>query len=217
MRRSRTYKSVLVSVLLVSVAALIPIGVASAKRPPGWDKGEKKGWTSDVPPGIEKKGGWMPPGLSKKEKAEWQDGHPPGWGRGRKLGWSSDVPPGWDKWTKEKRKGWQKNLKEAKSDLESGLISVEMAARKGVPIKHAKAIVVAAMANGVKGEGIEKATRAVAYGVGREVDFDQLGKYVNEKLGEGLKGDNLAIEIYKEVARCHEEKMKAKEAMQGEK
>ena len=23
-------------------------------RPPGWDKGEKKGWTSDVPPGQEK-------------------------------------------------------------------------------------------------------------------------------------------------------------------
>ena len=132
------------------------------------------------------------------------------------MGWSSDVPPGWDKWTKEKRKGWQKNLKEAKSDLESALLSVEMSARKGVPIKHTKAIVVAAMANGVKAEGIEKATRAVAYGVGREVDFDQLGKYVNEKLDEGLKGDNLAIEIYEEVARRHEEKMKAKEAMQGE-
>ena len=25
-------------------------------RPPGWDKGEKRGWSSDVPPGLEKKG-----------------------------------------------------------------------------------------------------------------------------------------------------------------
>ena len=24
-------------------------------RPPGWDKGEKRGWGSDVPPGLEKK------------------------------------------------------------------------------------------------------------------------------------------------------------------
>ncbi len=88
-----------------------------------------------------------------------------------------------------------------------------MSARKGVPIRHAKAIVVAAVAEGLKGEGIEKATRAVAYAVGREIDFDQLGKYVNEKLDEGLRGNDLAIEIYKEVARRHEEKMRAKEAL----
>ncbi len=24
-------------------------------RPPGWDKGEKRGWNSDIPPGLEKK------------------------------------------------------------------------------------------------------------------------------------------------------------------
>ncbi len=24
-------------------------------RPPGWEEGEKKGWQSDVPPGLEKK------------------------------------------------------------------------------------------------------------------------------------------------------------------
>ena len=70
---------------------------------------------------------------------------------------------------------------EAKSDLENALLSVEMSARKGVPIRHAKAIVVAAIANDVEGKGIEKATRAVAYAAGREIDFDQLGKYVNEK------------------------------------
>ena len=29
---------------------------SSDARPPGWDKGEKKGWQSDVPPGLEKKG-----------------------------------------------------------------------------------------------------------------------------------------------------------------
>jgi hypothetical protein len=27
----------------------------SKNKPPGWDKGEKKGWQSDIPPGLEKK------------------------------------------------------------------------------------------------------------------------------------------------------------------
>lgn len=253
------FKSVLVSVLVVSMAVLVLTPVASAeakgkgsgKTPPGWDKGEKEGWTSDVPPGIGKKGGWMPPGLSKKEQAEWETGRPPGWSRGKKEGWTSDIPPGlekkggwmppglskttpsgWDKWSERKKKGWEKDLKGAKNevkgkgkkvkdfsdtDLESALISVEMAARKGVPVKHARGLVVAAMLRGIKGEGIERATRAVAYGVGREVDFDQLGKYVHEKLDEGLRSDDLSIEIYKEVARRHEEKMKTKEAIQERK
>jgi hypothetical protein len=46
-------------------------------RPPGWDKGEKKGWDTDVPPGIEKKDDWLPPGLNKKGQAKPKDGTPP--------------------------------------------------------------------------------------------------------------------------------------------
>ena len=39
----------------------------TSEAPPGWDKGEKEGWSSDVPPGIEKKGE-MPRGLSEERK-----------------------------------------------------------------------------------------------------------------------------------------------------
>lgn len=57
---------------------LMPLGDAVAKgkgkgpdksqgpseRPPGWDKGEKKGWDSDVPPGLE--GKWKEEGREQK-------------------------------------------------------------------------------------------------------------------------------------------------------
>jgi hypothetical protein len=38
------------------------------ERPSGWNQGKKKGWNTDTPPGIEKKDGWLPPGLSKERK-----------------------------------------------------------------------------------------------------------------------------------------------------
>jgi len=69
-------------------------------KPPGWQKGEKKGWKSDVPPGIEKKGDWLPPGLTAKGKID----KAPGRGPGRKEGWrGSETPPG-EEDEKEKRK-----------------------------------------------------------------------------------------------------------------
>src|SRR3989344_5142759 len=65
---------------------------AYGKEPLGWSKGEKRGWTSNVPPGIEKKEGWMPPGLSEEEQREWKEYSPPGRNIGRKQGWTSNIP-----------------------------------------------------------------------------------------------------------------------------
>lgn len=236
---------IIASVLLASSLALAQgKEKGHSEGPPGWKKGEKKGWTSDVPPGIEKKGGWMPPGLSKEEQAEWEDGRPPGWSRGKKEGWKGagmppglakkdgQLPPGWKNWNDEKKKGWEKELGEAREkvrgrakklkdfseeDLDSALVSVEAAARKGVPIRHALGLVGKAMENGIKGRGLETATRAMAYGVGKEIDFEQLGKFVHKKLDEGLRNDELSIEIYKEVARRHKERLKVKGAIQQKK
>lgn len=86
---------IIASVLLGSSCALAQgQGKEHSEKRPGWQRGENKGWRGDVPPGIEKKAGWMPPGLSKDEQAEWEDGRPPGWSRGKKEGWkSADMPP----------------------------------------------------------------------------------------------------------------------------
>ena len=91
-------------VLLASSLALAQ-GKAYGRngKPPGWGKGEKKGWQSDVPPGLEKKLGGMPPGLSQEGHGR---GNPPGWSRGEKEGWSgNDRPPAL---AKKKEKGKKK-------------------------------------------------------------------------------------------------------------
>jgi hypothetical protein len=190
-------------------------GQGQKERPSGWEKGEKKGWLSNLPPGLAKKEGWIPPG----------------WSKGEKEGWKNSFPPGWEKLNKKEQNSWKKNLDEAKNsikgkgkkvgflqeEIEQTSNSLEIASRVGVPIEDAKDIVQAAMDKGLRGPGIEKLTRAVSYGVGREVKFDQLGKFVNEKLNTGLKDEELALEVYKEVQRRHEEKTKVRETIQEEK
>jgi|GEM_PF-6149308 hypothetical protein len=210
-----------------------------SKEPANWQKKEKKYR-------------WVPPGLSKKELAEWKKGKPPGWSKGKKKGWRGanmppgllkkggklpsglerDMPPGWGKWDDKRKKAWQKELRKAKQrvrfkaksvknffkkDLNSALVSIEMSARRGVPIKHALNFIENAMEKGIKGRGIETATRAMAYGVSREIDFDQLSKFIQKKLNEGLRNDKLSIEIYKEIVRCYEKKLKTKEAIHKKK
>lgn len=239
-RAMRWYSFVAIVSIVLSCSLVLAEGKAKERgnKPPGWEKGEKKGWKSDVPPGIEKKGGWMPPGLSKEEQAEWKDGNPPGWSSGKKEGWkgadippglAKSTPPGWKKWTNQKKKGWEKELGKAKEkvhkrakklktfskeDLDKAILSVEAAARKGIPIKQVQGLVEKAMEKDIKGKGFETASRAMAYGVGKEKDFDQLGKFVHKKLDEGLRDNELSIEIYKEIAKRYEERLKTKKAIQ---
>lgn len=67
-----------ISPFVVSESFADPPG--GKKASPGWQKGDKGGWKSDRPPGMEKQ---------KKQKKR-----PPGWNKGRKEGWDSDRPPG---------------------------------------------------------------------------------------------------------------------------
>jgi len=88
---------VFVTIASILLAGSIVFAQDKSKRrgnkPPGWQKGEKKGWKSDVPPGIEKKGGSIPPGLSEKEGREGKQSRLSGWSRGEKEGWGdSDIP-----------------------------------------------------------------------------------------------------------------------------
>jgi len=237
---------VMIIVLIFAISSLALPAYAQGKgkgqkeAPPGWEKGDKGGWKDNVPPGQEesgppgwekgKKKGWfsdVPPGLAKKE-GKWI---PPGWSKGEKEGWKNSFPPGWEKRSKKEQNNWKKNLKAAKDsikgkgkkvgfsqeEIEQVSISLEITSRMGVPIEDAKDIVQSAMDKGLRGPAIEKLTRGVSYGVGREVKFDQLGKFVNEKLDTGLRDEELALGVYKEVQRRHEEKTKARKTIQEEK
>jgi hypothetical protein len=59
-------------------------------NPPGWQKGEKEGWKSDRPPGLEGK----QRGNTAKGNRKGKKDTPPGWQKGEKEGWKSDRPPG---------------------------------------------------------------------------------------------------------------------------
>ncbi|MEE9189803.1 MAG: hypothetical protein V3U16_03435 [Candidatus Neomarinimicrobiota bacterium] len=42
-------------------------------KPPGWSRGEKKGWEdANIHPGLAKKGKKLPPGLAEKTPAGWE-------------------------------------------------------------------------------------------------------------------------------------------------
>lgn len=177
-------------------------------------------------PGAVLAGGNPGKGRGKGKKVGQSDEKPPGWRHGKKEGWEGENPPGWGKWTDAKRQQWKQGLKQAKDairkhmqerlhvargrrlalrktmrkhmeeQLHGALRALEMVARKGVPFSHAQAMAMA---------GLER-------GLG-PLDFEPLGRYVAEKHGEGLKGEELSNVIHKEVERRRQKRQKAREEM----
>ena len=103
---------------------------------------------------------------------------------------------------------------ERKQLEESATRSIEGAARKGVPVEHAEKTVEKGIDRGMKGEEIEKMTRAMAYGADKGTDYEELGKFMDRKMVEGERGDDLAMSVYKEIDDKHalkqQEKMEEK-------
>ncbi|MBU4311336.1 MAG: hypothetical protein KJ706_01295 [Candidatus Omnitrophica bacterium] len=98
---------VIVAMLIFVVSSVTTTAYAQAKgrgqkeTPLGREKGEKKGWFSDVPSGLAKKEGWVPPG----------------WSKGEKEGWKNSFPPGWEKKSQKEQKDWKENLNAAKNSI----------------------------------------------------------------------------------------------------
>jgi hypothetical protein len=182
---------------------------------------------SDTKENMSILGGWFPEDLEEDEKAEWNKGQPPGWSRGKKTGWrGGDMPPGlakkqgvgvteyeypqdWGKWKTEQKETWKERLENirerirkntGRNDTETMLYSAEAAARRGVPLEQLESVTERFMQRKLTAEEYEKTTRAMAYGVGRNVDFRRLGNSVNSNIDRGVRGNNLAINVYKEIA-----------------
>lgn len=152
---------------------------------------------------------------------------PSGWDHGEKEGWrESDVPPGWEKWDEAKQKGWEKELDEAKqairtrsesgkmrskAEIDSAMVAMEAAARKGVPVKDVKSVVDKGLEKGLKGRELEMTTRAMASGVRKGIDMEKLAQFTNQKIDKGVQGDDLSDEIYNEIQNRHDNRVKAGE------
>ncbi len=192
-------------------------------KSPDKEKGENKGRTSEVNPGNDEKGGQMHSDMNKDKSMSRKKGNPPGWSHGAKEGWKGagmppglarKNPPGWQKWDNEKKKSWEEQLGEAlgnirqrtknkkgfsKEDLDSALLSIEAAAREGVPVESAREIIELSIKYGLQGNALETLSRATSSGVGKDIDFDQLNNFVEKKLDDGLRDDELLDEVYKEI------------------
>ena len=77
--------TLITSLLFTNIAmSSPPDGKGEGKKPNGWQKGEKEGWNSDQPPGLEKK-------HNKNHQKE--NNNPRGWKKGDKDGWEGRGTP----------------------------------------------------------------------------------------------------------------------------
>ncbi len=140
----------------------------------------------------------------KGKKIGQLDTHPPGWKKGKKVGWTTEFPPGWKNWDAGKRQRWEHGLGRAKNAvrkhtearLDAALRALEIAARKGTPLDHAE----------------KMAKAGLEHGLG-PFDFEPLGKFVIERVKDGVKGEELSMAIHEEVSRRRQERQKLREEM----
>ena len=200
----------------------------SAEQKQQSKKSKGKGGTADereAAAGKVKMVKYKPKGLSEDEMKKWEGGSPPGWSMGTKKGWGEGgVPPG------KMKKGDEAKLEQAKERIRNRIRthegkgemerkqleecaerSIEGATRGGVPVEHAEATVEKGIERGMNGEEIEKVTRAMAYGADKETDYEELGRFMDRKMDEGERGDELAMSVYKEIDDRHAEKQQIKE------
>lgn len=169
---------------------------------------------------IEKSGIWIPSDLSEAEKKEWKkNGRPPGWSQGKKTGWrGGKMPPGlakkqnppqWNAWTREQQNKWGDSLtriqdiirnRADKTALETMIYSVESAARMGVPTQQLETVTKQSIRRKLSATDYEQLTRAMAYGVNKNTDFPELARFVNTRINQGVRGNELAVQVYKEIA-----------------
>jgi hypothetical protein len=85
----------------------------------------------------------------------------------------------------------------------SAVISLEGAARKGVPLKHVEANMTNAITRGMRGRDIETMTRAMSYGADKDTDYSSLDRSIEKHMNAGETGDDLALSIYKAIDDQH--------------
>lgn len=166
-------------------------------NPPGWSQGEKTGW----------QGAGAPPGQIKNYEREILRGYPPGsedWDTRRKAAWDSKLEQSRVRILERIRT----RERTSPEDEKSAMLSIEGAAREGVPLGNAEATINKAIARGMRGRDIEKVTRAMSYGADKGTDYNSLNQFVETKMNEGEAGNDLALSIYKEIDEQHAARLK---------
>lgn len=121
-----------------------------------------------------------------------------------KENWKTKFPPGWKSWDNARKQQWKHGLNRAKNAvrkrtearLNAALRALEMAARKGVPLHNAEQTANAGLENGLG-----------------PFDFEPFGKFVTERVKAGVKGEELAEAIHKEIRRRQQERERLRQQM----
>jgi len=157
-------------------------------NPPGWSEGNKTGWG----------GAGVPPGQMKEREREIMHSYPPGsedWDSGEKADWQSGLEQSRTRILERIRT--RKGV--SREDEKSATISIERAAREGVPLNYIESVMNKAITREMPARDIEKMTRAMSYGAGRNTDYEQLDRFIERKMDQGETGDDLAFSIYREI------------------
>ncbi len=157
-------------------------------NPPGWSEGNKAGWG----------GAGVPPGQMKERELELIHSYPSGsedWDSGKKADWRSNLEQ--SKTRILERIRTRKGV--SREDEESAIISIERAAREGVPLTHIESVMNKAITREMRSRDIEKMTRAMSYGADKNTDYDKLDRFIERKMDQGETGDDLAVSIYREI------------------
>jgi hypothetical protein len=157
-------------------------------RPPGWDRGTKTGW----------QGGNLPPGQARKRAED------------------RDYAPGSRyRWTEQERNRHEERIKDAEERirellekkgvttgpmLDSAILSLHSAVRRGVPVSTASAVIEQGLEGSLSPEGIEQVTRALSYGAERQRDFTDLEKIIRDAMNRGLTEEDLTMEVYRALS-----------------
>lgn len=170
-----------------------------------------------APPGAWAEGApavkdWMPPDLSADEQREWKSGLPPGWRRAPSgetrpcptgstscTGRARPAPAG-EKDAVERLRQWARQRGVQPAVVDSAVVGLEGAARRGVPVETAERLVRTAAERGVSPRGIEVITRALAYGAERGALLANLESFARESLNAGAAPDAIALGIYRLAA-----------------
>jgi hypothetical protein len=109
--------------------------------------------------------------------------------------WQKEEPPGWKQWSDKQKDEWGKAVDHARNSIrahekareEAALRGMEIAARKGVPVTDAQEMARMALDGGLD-----------------PADYDALAQSTANSAKQGLRGNDLAAAVQREIQRLND-------------
>ena len=124
------------------------------------------------------------------------------------LAHAAGEPAGLESAADEVRQAGQARRHAAK-EVKQAVQALKKLVKRGVPVKHARDVVTAAIGQGLKGHEVQELGEALGR-AGRDANYDVIGQDVQRLLTSGLRGRALATAIHQRIAARQAERGAAK-------